>query len=207
MSAMRSASSTMTTPTSADRHVTLLSRSIMRPGVATTRSAPFSSSLRLPLDRCAAVDADDVRSTARRAERAPRSPARRAHGSGRGRWRWGAWAWPWAGSSTGRPKASVLPDPVLALPHTSRPARASVMVRVWMGKGCSMPRLRGFDQLAGYAEAGEPELGLFYGHVGLWLRRAASGHPVWVTEAVPMGKKTGPGPAVCPDQRTCVWPG
>ena len=30
---------------------------------------------------------------------------------------------------SGTPKASVLPDPVLALPQTSRPAKASAMVR------------------------------------------------------------------------------
>ena len=33
------------------------------------------------------------------------------------------------------PKASVLPEPVGAFPHTSRPARASGMVMHWMGNG------------------------------------------------------------------------
>src|SRR5262249_18474439 len=51
--------------------------------------------------------------------------------------------WPGRASVTvcniGRPKASVLPEPVLALPHTSRPARASSMVAAWMAKGSSMP--------------------------------------------------------------------
>ncbi len=40
---------------------------------------------------------------------------------------------------SGRPKASVLPEPVLALPQTSRPARASGMVSSWMGKGVLIP--------------------------------------------------------------------
>ena len=42
-------------------------------------------------------------------------------------------------SSTGRPKARVLPEPVLALPQTSRPARASGMVSAWTGKGDVRP--------------------------------------------------------------------
>ena len=41
--------------------------------------------------------------------------------------------------SSGRPKASVLPEPVLALPQTSRPAMASGMVMAWTGKGALMP--------------------------------------------------------------------
>ena len=41
--------------------------------------------------------------------------------------------------SSGRPKARVLPEPVLALPHTSRPAMPSGMVRAWTGKGAVMP--------------------------------------------------------------------
>ncbi len=40
---------------------------------------------------------------------------------------------------TGSPKASVLPEPVWALPQTSRPARASGMVMVWIGNGDVMP--------------------------------------------------------------------
>jgi hypothetical protein len=42
-------------------------------------------------------------------------------------------------SSSGRPKARVLPDPVFALPHRSRPARASGIVSAWMGNGSVMP--------------------------------------------------------------------
>ena len=49
-------------------------------------------------------------------------------------------------SRTGRPKASVLPEPVLALPQTSRPARASGIVRAWIGKGLVMPRAASASQ-------------------------------------------------------------
>ena len=41
--------------------------------------------------------------------------------------------------SRGRPKARVLPEPVLALPHTSRPAMPSGMVSAWTGNGAVMP--------------------------------------------------------------------
>src|SRR2546423_8697936 len=37
------------------------------------------------------------------------------------------------------PKASVLPEPVLALPQMSRPARAAGITSVWIGKGSMMP--------------------------------------------------------------------
>src|SRR6185312_12316216 len=40
---------------------------------------------------------------------------------------------------SGRPKASVLPEPVRALPHTSRPARTSGMVSTCTGNGSLMP--------------------------------------------------------------------
>ena len=42
-------------------------------------------------------------------------------------------------ATIGMPKASVLPDPVGALPQISRPARAAGMVAVWMGSGLVMP--------------------------------------------------------------------
>src|ERR1700733_551369 len=41
---------------------------------------------------------------------------------------------------TASPNASVLPAPVGALPHTSRPARESGRVAAWIGKGVVMPR-------------------------------------------------------------------
>src|SRR5205085_8487649 len=37
------------------------------------------------------------------------------------------------------PKASVLPEPVLALPQMSRPARAAGITSVWIGNGSVMP--------------------------------------------------------------------
>ena len=43
-------------------------------------------------------------------------------------------------ASSGRPKASVLPEPVAALPSTSRPASASGRAEVWMANGRWMPR-------------------------------------------------------------------
>ena len=43
--------------------------------------------------------------------------------------------------SIGKPNASVLPEPVFALPHTSRPARASWIVSSCTGKGRLMPWL------------------------------------------------------------------
>src|SRR5829696_3969298 len=50
------------------------------------------------------------------------------------------WALP-TRSASGRPNASVLPEPVLALPQTSRPARASGMQRRWTGNGVVRPDL------------------------------------------------------------------
>ena len=41
--------------------------------------------------------------------------------------------------SSGMPKARVLPEPVLALPQTSRPARASATVMAWMEKAVVIP--------------------------------------------------------------------
>ena len=51
--------------------------------------------------------------------------------------------------SIGRPNPSVLPDPVLALPQTSRPASASAMVMAWIGKAVSMPSLASASQRSG----------------------------------------------------------
>ena len=41
-------------------------------------------------------------------------------------------------SIIGRPNASVLPEPVHALPQTSRPASASGIVSAWIGNGSVM---------------------------------------------------------------------
>ena len=40
---------------------------------------------------------------------------------------------------SGTPNAMVLPEPVGARPHTSRPARASGIVAAWMSNGCVIP--------------------------------------------------------------------
>ena len=42
-------------------------------------------------------------------------------------------------TTSGRPKARVLPEPVLAFPHTSTPASASGMVSAWTGNGLVIP--------------------------------------------------------------------
>src|ERR1019366_10016651 len=42
-------------------------------------------------------------------------------------------------ATMGMPKASVLPEPVGALPQMSRPASAAGMVAVWIGSGLVMP--------------------------------------------------------------------
>src|SRR5262245_41914252 len=49
-------------------------------------------------------------------------------------------AWRPAASTTGTPKAMVLPEPVGARPQRSRPGRASGMVAAWIGKAWSIPR-------------------------------------------------------------------
>ncbi len=63
----------------------------------------------------------------RRPGRAPRRPGRRARGSARARARAGrsAAARSMMRASIGTPKASVLPEPVSARPHTSRPGSAT----------------------------------------------------------------------------------
>src|SRR5260221_5418169 len=43
-------------------------------------------------------------------------------------------------SSSGSPNASVLPDPVFALPQTSRPASPSASASCWKAKGSTIPR-------------------------------------------------------------------
>src|SRR5690349_7637208 len=43
-------------------------------------------------------------------------------------------------ATMGTPKAMVLPEPVGALPHRSRPASAGGMVTTWMGNASVMPR-------------------------------------------------------------------
>ncbi len=80
-------------------------------------------------------------------------------------------------SISGSPKASVLPEPVLALPHTSRPAMASGMVSSWMGKGCSMPSAaRTSTRSSGTPRSAKVVMGAHM--VPHQRHRAPFGHPV-----------------------------
>ena len=112
----------------------------------------------LPFHRRAAVERGDARADFLGERlRARRRPAWRARASARARARWGARV----GRarrvcSIGRPKASVLPEPVWALPQTSRPASASSMVACLDGEGLVDALGReGVDELGAEAEVGE----------------------------------------------------
>ncbi len=142
MSAMRSASSSDDVGDGRRASSALRSsRSMRRPGVATTISAPSSSAATCLLMRGAAVDRWPARLPEALAERRParRGPGWPAPGWARARGRRGLGLGDGASWSRGRPNARVLPEPVLALPATSRPARASAMVSAWMGNGRWMP--------------------------------------------------------------------
>ncbi len=61
-----------------------------------------------------------------------------------------------AWSAPGRPKASVLPEPVWALPSTSRPVSASGSARAWIANGASIPcAARAATSRVGQAQRGE----------------------------------------------------
>ena len=134
-------------------------RSIRRPGVATTTSTPVAQRRRSagpcgrrrrrrrPVRSTAAPSGSSTSVTWRASSRVGTST------SARGARRLGLRR---RGRGAGRPKASVLPEPVLALPQTSRPARASGIVRAWMGKAVSMPPApRAATRAVGHAEFGE----------------------------------------------------
>ena len=141
MSAMRSASSTTTISRPSSSTSLRSTRSMSRPGVAMIASTPsaraliclfmsappYTATTRLPIDlgqrREHVVDLRGELAGGHEHEAAGRA------GLGLGE----------ALRAAGRPKASVLPEPVLALPQTSRPARASAMVRRWIAKGSWMP--------------------------------------------------------------------
>jgi hypothetical protein len=96
--------------------------------------------------------------------------------------------------SIGSPKASVLPEPVLALPHTSRPGRASAMVRAWTGTG---PRCQDGDLVE--ADEGDrlgepPDLAFADGHgLGVHQQRRDEGgggqHLVGLGEVAQPGRQ------------------
>ena len=76
----------------------------------------------------------------------------------------------WRRWSIGRPKASVLPDPVWALPHTSRPASASSMVACWMGNGSLMPwAARASTNSATRPRSANVFTLRFLSHVRMWI--------------------------------------
>ena len=132
-------------------------RSSRRPGVATMMWARRAA-LGLALDADAAVDGGDrQRAGARRSSRARRRSGWRARGSGastsaarRARRR------PAMRSTSGTPKASVLPEPVGDCTSTSRPASTSGTTSSWTGKGVvdAARRERVRDRF-GHAEIGE----------------------------------------------------
>jgi len=74
-----------------------------------------------------------------RGARARRPPGRRARAWERAPGRAGCRAASARPHEEGSPKARVLPEPVFALPHTSRPAMPSGMVSAWTGNGAVMP--------------------------------------------------------------------
>ena len=102
-----------------------------------------------------------------------RAPAGRARGSARGPDRAGRGG-PCLTSapmraSSGRPKARVLPEPVAALPSTSRPARASGSAEVWMANGWRMPR-RSRAVTSGWGRPSWPKVGPGGGLAGRCFR-------------------------------------
>ena len=118
-----------------------LSRSISRSGVATTISTPSPSSLDLVRTAGAAVHGEDPLTAVvgdrfehlgdLHGELAGRHEheAERAVGPARSTMR----------DSIGTPNASVLPEPVRARPHTSRPAMATGIAAVWIMNGWANP--------------------------------------------------------------------
>src|SRR5947209_7820039 len=64
----------------------------------------------------------------------------------------------------GMAKARVLPEPVLALPHTWRPARASATTSDWMGNGSVMPsRVRASTRAGRTPNSANEFINLFLG--------------------------------------------
>ena len=141
MSAMRSASSSTTMSMPSRRIRFWLIRSARRPGQATTISVPRRSAV-----ACRLMGTPPKMASTR----GPSAPARRRSSlqtwvassrvgtSTRRRGRLGRTRS--TPTTSGMPKARVLPEPVGARPDTSRPSRTSGRVRAWMGKGSLMPR-------------------------------------------------------------------
>ena len=114
------------------------------PGSRDHHVDPATHLLDLPLDVGAAVDRGGPKAVlAPRAARAPRSPGVPARGwapgPARADGRASRIARPWCAAGAAPRTRGSCPDPVFALPHTSRPASASATVIAWMGKGTVMP--------------------------------------------------------------------
>src|SRR4030095_926555 len=85
-------------------------------------------------------------------------------------------------TSSGSPKARVLPEPVSARPRPSRPARASGRVRAWMGRGVVMSRAASAATRVGGTPSSAKELpgvvgggGGGGGGAGEWDRHSVQG--------------------------------
>ena len=142
MSSIRSASSRTRTRTWSSATAPRAIRSSSRPGVATRMSARLRGG-DLGAEADAAVDGGDAQ-LARPGERlrARRRSARRARGSGRGSAPAGPSAPGSIRSTSGTPKASVLPEPVGDWTSRSWPASASRMTISWTGNGSMIERAR-----------------------------------------------------------------
>ena len=157
-SAMWSASSRTVISMSSRVHAPRSSRSIRRPGVATTRSTPRRiRSIWRPMDTPPYTVVTETSMERPRGSRtsATWTASSRVGTSTRPRGAFSRrqvrrvvprrsppgppWRWLASRARAGRPKASVLPDPVWALPSTSRPLRASGSARDWMANGAWMP--------------------------------------------------------------------
>ncbi len=142
MSAIWSASSRTVPETWSSRQSPRSMRSLRRPGVATTTSAPPRSA-----DACLPIDIPPTTVTSRSfTERAygasasvtccassrvgTRTSPRGCRGSARR---------PAVRASRASPKARVFPEPVRPRPRTSRPAREFGRVAAWIGNGTVTP--------------------------------------------------------------------
>ena len=149
---MRSASSMTSTSTVGDRQLAALDEVDEATGRADDDVDALAERVDLRVHRHAAVDGADppVAHLAERPERRGDLVGELAGGHEDQRPRVAGARPGRSRASSGRPKARVLPEPVLALPQMSRPARASGMVSAWIGKGSVMPsRARAATRSAG----------------------------------------------------------
>ena len=150
-SAMWSASSRIVISMSSSVQAPRSSRSIRRPGVATTRSTPRRIRVDLPADRDPAVDGrhGDVDRAAQRLQDLGDLDGQfpgRDQDQGPGGLRAAAAVRPAerprrpAGPARAARRPASCRSPVCALPRTSRPLRASGSARDWMANGPVIPR-------------------------------------------------------------------